>query len=86
MREDRSIQAESFRQILKSALSGDFPDIETIKLVIKLACSTASGSLAYFAADHHQANRNPSEDDIYGKLFSHFYWHNWQWCAFDNFS
>ncbi|CAG7834571.1 unnamed protein product [Allacma fusca] len=59
-----SKSTEVLRSLLKSAVDGVLPDIETIKLVIKLATSTASGSLTYFSSEQHQANREPTEDDI----------------------
>lgn len=57
---------ESLKTLLVSAVEGTLPDLDTIRLLIKLACSAASGSLAYLSSEQHQANREPTDDDIAG--------------------
>jgi ubiquitin carboxyl-terminal hydrolase 9/24 len=54
------------RGFVNSAISGTLPDLETIRLLMRLASSTASGSLAYFATDQHHGNREPVDDDVAG--------------------
>lgn len=54
--------------MLDSAIEGVLPDLETIRIAIKLTTATASGSFSYFSAEQHQANREPSEDDVLGKF------------------
>lgn len=60
---------EGLKILLVSAVEGSLPDLETIRLLIKLASSAATGSLAYLSAEQHQANREPTEDDISGIYF-----------------
>jgi len=60
------LNKENVRGILNTALEGNLPDTETIKLIIRLASATSSDSLAYFSSEQHHANREPTEDDTYG--------------------
>jgi hypothetical protein len=63
---DGNEYTEGLRQLLDWAVEGVLPDLETIRLAIKLTAATASGSFTYFSAEQHQANREPGEDDIMG--------------------
>lgn len=60
------------RLMVNAAMSGTLPDGDTIRLLIRLASATASGSLAYFSNDSHQANREPFDEDILGRSDLHF--------------
>jgi len=57
---------EGLRQLLDAARENVLPDVDTIRLAIKLTAATASGSFTYFSAEQHQANREPGEEDISG--------------------
>lgn len=57
---------ESLKLLLTSAVEGSLPDLETIRLLIKLASLAATGSLAYMSSEQHQANREPNDYDIGG--------------------
>lgn len=62
----------ALKSLADSARNGSLPDGDTIRLLIRLASATASGSLAYFATEQYQANREPFEEDVFGKLTSYF--------------
>lgn len=64
---------EGLKMLLVSAVEGSLPDLETIRLLIKLASSAATGSLAYLSSEQHQANREPTDDDISGEEFFFVY-------------
>lgn len=57
----------ALRQLVDSAIRGTLPDLETIRLLVKLASATSSGSLAHFSSETYQTNREPFEDDVFGK-------------------
>jgi len=61
---------EGLKLLLVSAVEGSLPDLETVRLLIKLASSAATGSLAYLSSEQHQANREPIDDDIAGNTHS----------------
>lgn len=63
----------ALRGMLSAALERSLPDAETIRLLMKLAGATASGSLAYFSSDGHQANREPFEEDVFGEILDFSY-------------
>jgi len=52
--------------LVEAAINGVVPDVDTIRLLIKLSSATASGSFAYFSSEQHQANREPMDDDVSG--------------------